>query len=92
MNLDWCEHAGRLIQAVETQDFAPNLSKALRAIVNFEYTVVFGYVGSAKPLALFNDFSPEREKLHVDEYLEGPYLLDPFFWQVQGQLSRDCGA
>ena len=68
MNLDWCEHAGRLIQAVETQDFAPNLSKALREIVNFEYTVVFGYVGSAMPLALFNDFSPEREKLHVDEY------------------------
>jgi len=34
---------------------------------------------SARPLALFDDFPPDRHRLHVTEYLEGPYLIAPFF-------------
>lgn len=40
--------------------------------------MIFGYVGAGRPLHLFDDFPPDRRRLHVEEYLEGPYLLDPF--------------
>ncbi|MEM7777479.1 MAG: helix-turn-helix transcriptional regulator [Pseudomonadota bacterium] len=77
--MEWVEHAARLVETLKTPRFPVALADALRAIAPYDYTVIFGYVGSARPLALYDDFTPERHRLHVTEYLEGPYLLDPFF-------------
>ncbi|MEM9765227.1 MAG: LuxR C-terminal-related transcriptional regulator [Pseudomonadota bacterium] len=77
--MDWVEHAAGLVETLRTPRFPAVLAKALQAIAPFEYTVIFGYVGSSRPLALYDDFPPDRHRLHVTEYLEGPYLLDPFF-------------
>lgn len=87
MHLDWTTDAALIIDSLETPGFAPLLSKALRNIMEFDYTVIFGYVGTSRPLALFNDFPPDRRRLHVDEYLEGPYLLDPFFLASTGTVE-----
>ena len=43
--LDWCPAAGHLIDRIETSGFPSALSAALRGIVEFDYTVIFGYVG-----------------------------------------------
>jgi DNA-binding CsgD family transcriptional regulator len=87
MQLDWSEQAAHLIRSMETSDFPRLLSKSLRAIADFDYTVIFGYVGTARPMALYDDFPPDRKRLHVDEYLEGPYLLDPFFLASTGTVA-----
>lgn len=79
MELGWNDHVGRIIDALGTPALPRALSAALRAVAGFEYCVIFGYVGDRRPLALFDDFTPDRKRLHVDEYLEGPYILDPFF-------------
>lgn len=79
MKMDWHQAAGRLIEAIGNPDFPAILAASLREIAPFDFIVIFGYVGSARPLALFDDFPPKRRRLHVEEYLEGPYLLDPFF-------------
>lgn len=79
MIIDRSVDVARIIDALDTDNFPEALSKALKNIVEFEFTVIFGYVGSSRPLALYNDFPPLRRRLHVDEYLNGPYLLDPFF-------------
>jgi len=79
MQLDWSMNAAMIIDDLDRPEFARTLSTALKDIVEFDYTVIFGYVGTSRPLALFNDFPDDRRRLHVDEYLEGPYLLDPFF-------------
>lgn len=63
------------------------LSKALKSIVEFDFTVIFGYVGNARPLALFDDFTPDRRLMHVDDYQEGPYLLDPFYLAATGDVD-----
>ncbi len=76
---DWTVHAGRLIDSIGTPGFGGSLSGTLRAVVPYDFTVIFGYVGSAAPLDLYDDFPPDRRLLHVEEYQEGPYLLDPFF-------------
>ncbi len=70
---------GQLICDIGKSAFGASLSAALQEIVPFDYTVVFGYHGSARPLDLYDDFPRKKRKIFVEDYQEGPYLLDPFF-------------
>lgn len=87
MTLDRHVDIARIIDTLDTDGFADALSNALKNIVEFDYTVIFGYVGTSRPLALFNDFPPARRRMHVDDYLNGPYLLDPFFLASTGVVE-----
>jgi DNA-binding CsgD family transcriptional regulator len=40
------------------------------------------------PLCLFHTFSPEKRVVFVDDYLKGPYLLDPFFKACGRQVDN----
>lgn len=84
MPTDWNQQAALCLDCLGTPAFPGTLAEALRSVVPYEFTVIFGYVGTETPLALFDDFTPARRKLHVDEYLEGPYLIDPFFLASTG--------
>lgn len=77
--MDWMASAGRIVENIGSTGFAPALADGLRSIAPYDFTVIFGYVGSARPLDLYDDFPPDRRRMHVEEYQEGPYLLDPFF-------------
>jgi DNA-binding CsgD family transcriptional regulator len=77
--MTWFEAAGRIVDEIGTPGFPVAVARGLREIAPYDFTVVFGYVGSARPLDLFDDFPEDRRRLHVEEYQEGPYLLDPFF-------------
>ena len=70
---------GQLISSVGEETFAACLSNALKEIVPFDYTVVYGYLDSAQPVDLYDDFPRGKGKIFVEDYLEGPYLLDPFY-------------
>ncbi len=70
---------GALIAATGGPDFAERLAEALRQIVPYTFTVVFGYRGTARPLDLHDDFPDDRRKVFVTDYQAGPYLLDPFY-------------
>lgn len=87
--MDWLEPAGRIIEGIGTESFASILAQSLHDTLPYEFTVIFGYAGHARPLDLFDDFTPKRRILHVEEYQEGPYLLDPFFLASLG--PRDPG-
>lgn len=73
------EATGHLISSIGEEGFAANLSEALQVIAPFDYTVVFGYLGSAQPLDLYDDFPRGKWKIFVEDYQAGPYLLDPFY-------------
>jgi len=77
--VDWLEAAGRVVDAIGTPRFPATLSNALREVAPYDFTVVFGYVGSARPVDLFDDFPKKKRRIFVEDYQEGPYLLDPFF-------------
>ena len=77
--MEWLESAGRIVDGIGTREFPEVLAQGLRAAVTCDFTVIFGYVGTARPLDLYDDFPPDRRRMHVEEYQEGPYLLDPFF-------------
>lgn len=70
---------GQLICDIGKSAFGASLSAALQEIAPFDYTVVFGYRGSERPLDLYDDFPRKKRKIFVEDYQEGPYLLDPFF-------------
>lgn len=83
----WNTQAAQIIDGIQTDMFPEILSNALSSIVEFDFTVIFGYMGNARPLALYDDFPPDRRRMHVDEYQEGPYLLDPFFLAAAGKVD-----
>ncbi|MGA9412463.1 MAG: LuxR C-terminal-related transcriptional regulator [Roseobacter sp.] len=87
MLADWNARVAQIVSSLGTPDLPYHLSNALKALVDFDDTVIFGYVETARPLALYNDFPEDRRQLHVDEYLEGPYLLDPFFLASTGDVE-----
>ena len=76
---NWIDATGDLISAIGTDAFAETLSNALKEIAPFDYTVMFGYLGSAQPRDLYDDFPRSKRKVFVEDYQEGPYLLDPFY-------------
>jgi DNA-binding CsgD family transcriptional regulator len=73
------EATGHLISSIGEETFAASLSNALKEIAQFDFTVVFGYLGTAQPLDLYDDFPRGKWKIFVEDYQAGPYLLDPFY-------------
>jgi DNA-binding CsgD family transcriptional regulator len=67
------------IDSIGAENFPLRLVDALKSLADFDYSVAFAYYQSERPLCLFHTFSPEKRVVFVDDYLKGPYLLDPFF-------------
>ncbi|WP_114285363.1 LuxR C-terminal-related transcriptional regulator [Candidatus Halocynthiibacter alkanivorans] len=83
----WLEPTGTLIGAIGSEHFAGRLSDALKQIVPFDYTVVFGYQGAARPQDLFDNFPEQKRKIFVEDYQAGPYLLDPFYQACANEVK-----
>lgn len=75
----WVSSLGECIDSLGVQTFSENLDKALRTITDYNYSVTFAYHLDERPLCLHHGFSPTSRVVYVDDYLKGPYLLDPFF-------------
>ena len=78
-NVEWIALLSRCIDAIDTEDFPVRLVDALKSITDFDYSVSFAYHLNEKPICLYHTFSPAKRVIFVDDYLKGPYLLDPFF-------------
>lgn len=66
------------IDALRSPPFCTHLTAWLQAVVPYSFTVIFAYHKETKPLDIYDDFPTLRRKVFVTDYLEGPYLLDPF--------------
>jgi DNA-binding CsgD family transcriptional regulator len=78
---------GQLIDAIGAKRFPVALADMLQLAVRYTYTVVFGFRGTTRPLDLFDDFPAGKRKIFVTDYLEGPYLLDPFFLAAKRRVA-----
>lgn len=76
---NWVESLAQCIDNNGLEAFPSTLVEALQTLVSFDNSVVFTYNHNERPLCLFHTFSPEKRLVFVDDYLKGPYLLDPFF-------------
>ena len=78
-NATWISLLSQCIDSIGTEKFSSNLVDALKSITDFDYSVSFAYHQNEQPICLYHTFSPAKRVIFVDDYLKGPYLLDPFF-------------
>jgi DNA-binding CsgD family transcriptional regulator len=76
---EWHDQISGVIAAQNTDKFPAVLVKALRSVVPFDNSVIFGYQNQEIPICLYNTFNPQQHVVFVADYQAGPYLLDPFF-------------
>jgi DNA-binding CsgD family transcriptional regulator len=75
----WVVASAEVVAALETPRFPKALTDAMRVVVPFEFTVIFAYHRDSRPLDIYHNFPESKRKVMVDDYQEGPYLLDPFY-------------
>lgn len=75
----WSKMLAKCIDSVGTDSFYMDLQAALKVLAGFDYSVSYAYYKNETPICLDHAFSTEKRVILVDEYLKGPYLLDPFF-------------
>jgi DNA-binding CsgD family transcriptional regulator len=79
LDLGWISLLSQCVDTIGNEEFCGNLVAALKTITDFDYSVAFAYHQNEKPVCLYHTFSPVQRVIFVDDYLKGPYLLDPFF-------------
>lgn len=84
---NWDEKLAEAILSLGESKFWPILEDALKCLVNYDFVVIFGYRGDETPLNLYDSFGPRRLDIHVTKYLDGPYLLDPFFQACRANVD-----
>jgi DNA-binding CsgD family transcriptional regulator len=75
----WHDQVAKIIAAGDTSQFPKVLVQALRHVVPFDNSVLFAYRGQERPICPYDTFTPQQRIVFVTDYLEGPYLLDPFY-------------
>jgi DNA-binding CsgD family transcriptional regulator len=78
-NAEWISLLSQCIDSVGNDEFPARLVSMLKSVADFDYSVSFAYHQNEKPVCLYNTFSRANRAVFVDDYLKGPYLLDPFF-------------
>jgi len=72
------------IDALEHTDFMDALTRALKCALDFDNAMLFAYKQGERPRGPYTDIhDPAQARIVVDQYLLGPFLLDPFYGEVQ---------
>jgi len=75
----WHDQLAMVVRAQGTSTYPQTLVTALRHVVPFDFSVWFVYGRGERPVCPFDTFTPEQRIVFVEDYQDGPYLLDPFF-------------
>jgi DNA-binding CsgD family transcriptional regulator len=78
-NAEWISLISHCIDSIGCEPFSEKLVTAIKSIIHFDFSVSFAYHQNEKPICLYNTFSRRERVVFVEDYLNGPYLLDPFF-------------
>ncbi len=84
---DWLAALANCVDSVGQEELPGNLVAALRTLVEIDYSVSFAYFQSETPLCLHHTYDPSQRVIFVDDYLKGPYLLDPFFQACERRVE-----
>ncbi len=83
----WENLLSECIDSIGYDGFHQKVIGALKTLANIDYSVVFAYYNEEKPICLDHTFSANQHVIFVDDYLKGPYLLDPFFKACSRQID-----
>ena len=77
---------GRLAEAMDGlggSAFPALLENALRSLVDFDICMVFAYSDDRRGFSLYHNMDSPTARVVVEDYLAGPFLLDPFYEEVK---------
>ena len=89
---DWYEQMARVIEAIGTPGFVVALFGALNCLARCQAITVFLYPRKGLPSALFekDEEGPWLPEGNVQKYLEGYYLLCPFYRACLEGIAPGC--
>jgi DNA-binding CsgD family transcriptional regulator len=76
---EWNAAIAQVVGALESEDLPRLLVEALETLIDHDAALVIAYRLGRKPLVLYEDLLADEHGVHVDGYLAGAYLLDPFY-------------
>lgn len=74
-----CEHAQSLIDKVHQDDFPNLLINLFKAMVPLDDASIIVYPDQAMPYCEYLESPSEGGSLHMDQFIEASFLLDPFY-------------
>lgn len=86
----WSRGAGEIFTALESPQFDRVVLKAISRLVQIDFTVAFAYRGRVRPLILCCTVEEMYRRVMLDDYVSGPYLLDPFFHAALSGTKSGC--
>lgn len=84
------ELLARAIAAIGTADFVPATLGYLRSAAYFTGCLLTILNGGKRPVHVYDNVRAERRAVVVDRYLDGAYLLDPFYSAYR--LGTECAV
>lgn len=78
----WSKHCAVTINCIGKDSFGEALLSALRSLVACDSALVLAYAREGRPTVLFEAFDHPLRENNLDIYLQGSYLLDPFYSQA----------
>lgn len=92
----WSEAAAGLMGRLDEPGLPGLLDQALLRVVPFDLSVTFAYADGVGPTVLFDGFRERKPDAPLRAYLDGTYLLDPFYLACTARQKsglyrmRDC--
>lgn len=80
-------HLALTISAVGSNHFGDRLANLLEEPSGYTSTVVAAFSAGAKPVRLFSNLNDEEEKVTLQPYFDGTYLLDPWYNMANSQIE-----
>lgn len=84
----WYDALGHLARQVGSDQFHPCLIAVLKQIAPFDHAVIIAYPAGNRPVHLFNDLPEKQLGPSLEVYLNGAYLLDPFYLACQQGMAE----
>ena len=78
-----------LIRTIGQVDFPEALSYFIGKIIKFDCCIIFAYHKDHQPEALYGDYDPMLFPAIESLYIQGYYLLDPFYHAISNGIQRD---
>lgn len=83
----WYEHLALLSKHCGEDDFCEMLASTIKLISPFESFVIFAYPAGGRPFHIYNDLPSDQIATTLERYIDGAYLLDPFYEACNKKLG-----
>lgn len=84
---DWYRQIAAIIANTDMPDLPDIVVESIRDVVSFEHAVTFGYPVGQRPVFLHDGFSSAHKKSSISPYLNGTYLVDPFYHATVAEIE-----